>query len=85
MDENKNETMSYFAHEGEMARMERVNGRLWILCIGLIALLVGTNAGWIWYESQFMDSVTVTQDTPNGNNNYVGRDGSITNGTTDNN
>jgi hypothetical protein len=27
--------------------------RLWIMCILLIVLLVGTNAMWIWYESQW--------------------------------
>lgn len=53
----------YFAHEGAMARMERTNRRLWILCIILIVLLTLTNGSWIWYESQFFDEVTtVTQD-----------------------
>jgi hypothetical protein len=35
--------------------MERTNRRVWILCIILIITLIGTNAGWIYYESQFMD------------------------------
>lgn len=43
----------YFAHEGEMARMERVVKRLWITVVLLIVLLVGTNGAWLWYESQF--------------------------------
>lgn len=48
--------------------MERTIRRLWILCIILIVLLAGTNAAWIWYESQFMDeSLTVTQDLDSGN------------------
>lgn len=67
MDKN-NPTISYAAHEGMMARMERTIRRLWILCIILIILLAGTNAAWIWYESQFMDeSLTVTQDLDSGN------------------
>lgn len=62
------ENISYAAHEGIMARMERTIRRLWILCIILILLLAGTNAAWVWYESQFMDeSLTVTQDLDSGN------------------
>ena len=83
MEEEKN--VSYLMYESAQARSERLNRRLWILCIVLIVALVGTNAGWIVYESQYQDVVTVTQDTPSGNNSYVGRDGSIINGTTDNN
>ena len=77
----------YFCHEGDMARAERTIKRLWILCILLILLLVGSNASWIYYESQFQDEVTtsqeVTQDNDNGVNNFVGGDGVITNGQTD--
>lgn len=60
-----NPMISYAAHEGMMARMERTIRRLWILCIILILLLAGSNAAWIWYESQFEDVVTtneITQD-----------------------
>lgn len=77
---DKNTPMiSYAAHEGMMARMERTIRRLWILCIILIILLAGTNAAWIYYESQFVDEVTITQDNKDGYNNYVGNDGNITN------
>lgn len=66
--DNNTTMISYAAHEGMMARMERTIRRLWILCIILILLLTGTNAAWIWYESQFMDeSLTVTQDLDSGN------------------
>lgn len=66
--DNDTPMISYAAHEGMMARMERTIRRLWILCIILIILLAGTNAAWIWYESQFMDeSLTVTQDLDSGN------------------
>ena len=51
----------YYAHEGEMARAERMNKRLWIVILVLIICLVGTNAGWIVYESQFTDEVTTTE------------------------
>jgi hypothetical protein len=78
---NKPETISYFEHEAAMARQERHVKRLWILCIIIFFSLIATNAGWIWYENQFEDVVTtVTQDTPSGNNNFIGHDGDITNG-----
>lgn len=68
----------YFCHEGDMARAERTIKRLWILCILLIILLVGTNVAWIVYENSFED-IVVTQDNADGYNNYVGNDGDITN------
>lgn len=49
------EPVPYIVHEADMARMERNNKRLWIVLILLIALLVGSNIAWIWYESQFED------------------------------
>ena len=55
----------YFSHEGDMARMERTNRRLFVVIIILIAALIGTNAGWIYYESQFEtqeETTTVQQD-----------------------
>lgn len=76
---NEVKMIPYFAHEGMMARMERTVKRLWILCIILIVLLAGTNGAWIWYESQFIDEVTITQENEDGYNNYIGNDGDITN------
>lgn len=75
----------YFCHEGDMARAERTIKRLWVLCILLIVLFVGSNLAWLHYENQFADEVTVTQDSSTGMNNYVGGSGVITNGTTDGN
>ena len=63
MEKTKEITIPYMVHEGIMARMERTVKRLWILCIILIVLFVGTNAGWIYYESQYEETTTVTQDT----------------------
>ena len=75
----------YIVHEGDMARQERTIKRLWILCILLIILLVGTNIALIHYENQFMDEVTVTQDSETGTNNDLGGNGVITNGKADSN
>lgn len=61
---DKKETVAYFVFEGEMTRMERTNHRLWILCILLLLTLVGTNAGWLYYESQWetVSETTITQE-----------------------
>ena len=51
----------YFAHEGEMVRMERANKRLWIVILVLIICLMGSNIGWLVYESQFTDEIVSTE------------------------
>ena len=77
------EPVPFIAHEGMMARAERTAKRLWITILLLIVLLVGTNAGWIWYQSQF-DDIAISQENEDGYNNFVGNDGDIFNGETDN-
>ena len=63
----------YIAYEGTQARLERTNRRIWILCIILIIALLGTNAGWIWYEAQFVDTeVSQEVDTGNGDATVIG-------------
>lgn len=74
----------YIVYEGELARLERIIRKLFVLLFVCIALLVATNGYWIWNESQYEDVVTVTQDNTDGYNNYVGDDGDIINGETDN-
>lgn len=44
----------YYVAEGMLDRQSATIKKLWIMCILLIVLLVGSNALWIWYESQFM-------------------------------
>ena len=68
----------YIAFESATSRQERTIKRLWILCLVLIIALLGTNAGWIYYENSFED-VVVTQENADGYNNYIGNDGDITN------
>ena len=64
------------------AMAERTIRKLWVLIILLVVLLFGTNAAWIWYESQWevVETTEVTQENEGGYNNYVGRDGEIVNG-----
>lgn len=79
------EAVPYIVHESTMARAERGAKRLWTVIILLIVLLVGTNGAWLWYESQFETVTTeVTQENADGYNNYIGNDGDIVNGETDN-
>ena len=74
----------YIAHKSAVARLERVIKRLWVLVLALIILLCASNAAWIWYESQF-EEVRIEQDNESGYNNFIGNDGDIYNGETDNN
>ncbi len=78
-DKTKVESVPYVVHEGAMARQERTIKRLWILCIIIFLAFVISNGAWIWYENQFMDEVTITQENEDGYNNYIGNDGNITN------
>lgn len=68
-----------------LAFAERTIVRLWIVIIILIAFLVGTNIGWLVYESQFetVESWGITQENEDGYNNYIGNDGDIIYGETD--
>lgn len=69
------ESVSYIVYESTLARAERSAKRLWVIILVLIALFVGTNCAWLWYESQFEDVVItheVTQDANDGVNNYTG-------------
>lgn len=43
--------------------MERTISRLWIALMVIILLLVVTNSMWLWYESQFEDVTTITQES----------------------
>ena len=62
----------YFSHEGDMARMERANKRLWIVVLVLIAVLLGTNGAWIYYENQFVDEITIDAKQDGSGVNIVG-------------
>ena len=80
-----NEPIPYIVHESILARMERTIKRLWILCIIIFVAFVVSNGMWVYYESQFAveETTEVTQRNDGGNNNYIGNDGDIINGYTD--
>ena len=82
-------TIPFAAHESAMGREERhIKALIWVIVL-LIVLLVGTNAGWLIYNSQFEvveeTTTTITQDNAEGYNNYIGNDGDAVNGKADNN
>lgn len=73
------ESIPFIAHESIVATLERTIKRLWVLALALIFLLVGTNALWIWYESQFEDVVTTYEaDASDGGNAIANGEGSVT-------
>ena len=78
-------TIPFVVHESATARAERhIKALVWVIVL-LIVLLVGTNAGWLWYEStmetviETTETVTTTyedveQATDAGGNNLIGGD-----------
>lgn len=63
MSEEKREaTIPFYAVESMLDRQGLTIKRLWIICILLIVLLVGTNALWLWYENQWEYYEEVEQD-----------------------
>lgn len=91
MDENSLATIPYFAHEGDMNRLERINKRQFVLILILIVALVGSNLAWITYENQFQDVVTETQqvdvDAGDGGNaiGFIGDENEVNYGESDSN
>ena len=86
---NREEKVVFSAasYERYEARHERREKRfIWVIAL-LILLLVGSNIGWLIYQSQFevVGESTITQENENGYNNYIGNDGDINYGKTDNN
>ena len=65
MDESEIMMIPFHSHEMDMDRAERANHRLWVIIIILIVALLGTNAGWLLYESQFTEEV-ISQEVDTG-------------------
>jgi hypothetical protein len=60
--DNNNDTISRYYFESITTKLERTIEKLWILCIILIILLVGSNGAWLYYQSQFEETTTVQQE-----------------------
>lgn len=68
--------VDFLVHQADMARMERTIKRLWILCLVLALLLVGSWIAVFVYESQFE---TVTETTTERYEAYAEGDGAALN------
>ena len=88
-DDMTNVVMSSADWQRNEQRHLRREKRFVAIIVLLILLLVGSNVGLLIYESQFEvveeTTTTITQDNAGGYNNYIGNDGDIVNGETDNN
>lgn len=86
-DDMTNVVMSSADWQRNEQRHLRREKRFVAIIVLLIILLVGSNIGWLVYNSQFEvveESTTITQDNDGGYNNYIGNDGDIVNGETNN-
>lgn len=77
MSEKENQTISFVAHEADMARMERSNKRWFILALIELTVIVAMIVGFVLYESQYevVEETTtrqvVTQDVDTGDGDAV--------------
>ena len=86
-DDMTNVIMSSADWQRNEQRHLRREKRLIAIIILVIVLLVGSNIGWLVYESRFdvvEETTTITQANEQGYNNYIGNDGYIVNGETNN-
>ena len=76
--EKRADPVPYIVHESDMARQERTIKRLWIALVMAILLLVGTNALWVYYESQFVEeSWSYEANTDGGGTAVANGDGEV--------
>ena len=74
---DKPSTISYYEHEAQVARSE-ANAKRWAVAALIIFIaLIGTNAGWLVYESQYHDVVTVEQEAESEGAIYQNGTGSM--------
>ena len=75
-------TISSIDHQYDMARLERIIKRLWIVILTLLILFAGTNALWIyeWNQYEYADITVDSNDGGNANYLQAGANGVINNG-----
>ena len=79
MNENEKDSIR-FGYESAIVHFNKIIKWLIVVIVILILSLVGTNLAWVLYENQFEEySETVTQETAEGTNNFIGEDGIIIN------
>lgn len=75
MNEKETVNIPFCALESIIFLQSKTVKRLWAMCILLIVLLVGTNALWLYYESQFAyieESVKQDIETGDGDATVIG-------------
>ena len=79
-------TVPYVVYESSMTRMERQIKRLVIALIIAIVMTCISNLAWLymWNSYEYVGESTVTVEGE-GNANYIGNDGDITNGESEGN
>ena len=80
MVEKKKEIKDQYDVDIVAALASQTINRLWIALILTIILLVGSNAWWVWRDSQFVDeSWTYEATTDDGGNAVVNGEGGVMN------
>ena len=74
-------TIPSIDHQYDMARLERIIKRLWIVILTLLILFAGTNALWIYEWNQYDYGSIVVDSDDGGSVNYLqaGANGVINN------
>lgn len=74
-------TIPYIVFESTMARAERQQKRLVIALIVAVVMIVLSNLAWlyVWNSYEYVGKSSVSVEGE-GNANYIGNDGDITNG-----
>lgn len=89
MPNDLNVSVPYVVHEAEVSRQERQIKRMWVALIVLAVALFLTNMAWIGVFNSYeysTEEIVVEQDAQDGgNNNYIGNNGDINNGLSENN
>ena len=75
-----NKDVPYIVFESEVTRLERTIKRLIILIIIAVSLMFASNIAWLWFIGQYDFETTTTTQKAEGDANYIGQDGDITNG-----
>lgn len=81
MSEKEIAQIPFYAHEGEVTRLERINKRLWIAVLVVFAAFVISNLAWIIFENQYQDIVTTetyTADADGSGNAVANGKGDVT-------
>lgn len=74
----------YFVHQDDMNKLDQSHKRVekWLiaLCLVIFIALIGTNAGWMYYENSFEDIVTetYTAETDQGGTAIANGSGEVT-------